>query len=156
MDDQGRSCEAILPIGDSVEAVPGIWPTGSQEGMVLIAAKYEPVVIEAGETVAEVRRGRIAASECTRCHMWDSKFQDSCHFDDDSCSSCGTGILRPDSCSQCGSEEVRQVRLQGCEECIATDLNKEGAAREDEEVLPKHASDIGATKISRGNGRPRR
>ena len=137
VDDQGRSCEAILPIGDSVEAVPGIWPTGSQEGMVLIAAKYEPVVIEAGETVAEVRRGRIAASECTRCHMWDSKFQDSCHFEDDSCSSCGTGILRPDSCSQCGSEEVRQVRLQGCEECIATDLNKEGAAREDEEVLPE-------------------
>ncbi|CAJ1448996.1 unnamed protein product, partial [Effrenium voratum] len=43
VDDQGRSCEAILPIGDSVEAV----------------------VIE-----------------------------DSCHFEDDSCSSCGTGILR--------------------------------------------------------------
>ncbi|CAJ1448521.1 unnamed protein product [Effrenium voratum] len=156
VDDQGRSCEAILPISDSVEAVPGIWPTGSQEGMVLIAAKYEPVVIEAGETVAEVRRGRIAASECTRCHMWDSKFQDSCHFEDDSCSSCGTGILRPDSCSQCGSEEVRQVRLQGCEECIATDLNKEGAAREDEEVLPERASGIGAARISRGNGRPRR
>ncbi|CAJ1456426.1 unnamed protein product [Effrenium voratum] len=153
VDDQGRSCEAILPIGDSVEAVPGIWPTGSQEGMVLIAAKYEPVVIEAGETVAEVRRGRIAASECTRCHMWDSKFQDSCHFEDDSCSSCGTGILRPDSCSQCGSEEVRQVRLQGCEECIATDLNKEGAAREDEEVLPERASGIGAARISRGNGK---
>ena len=156
VDDQGRSCEAILPIGDSVEAVPGIWPTGSQEGMVLIAAKYEPVVIEAGETVAEVRRGRIAASACTRCHMWDSKFQDSCHFEDDSCSSCGTGILRPDSCSQCGSEEVRQVRLQGCEECIATDLNKEGAAREDEEVLPERASGIGAARISRGNGRQRR
>ena len=109
-------------------------------------------MIEAGETVAEVRRGRIAASECTRCHMWD----DSCHFEDDSCSSCGTGILRPDSCSQCGSEEVRQVRLQGCEECIATDLHKEGAAREDEEVLPERASGIGAARISRGDGRPRR
>ena len=45
----GSLMEAVFPVDCGVEAVPGLWTTGAEEGFVLLAHGFEP-----GDVVAEV------------------------------------------------------------------------------------------------------
>ena len=56
--------EAALPIEGAVEAVPGVWPTGTTKGMLLVAARQEAVTIEKGVPVGELRAGAVSSGIC--------------------------------------------------------------------------------------------
>ena len=52
--------EALLPVEGKVEAVPGMWPSGSMTGHALVANPSE----EPGEPVAEIQRGHASMCLC--------------------------------------------------------------------------------------------
>ena len=48
----------------SVEAIPGLWQTGAQEGFVLLAATEEDASLHPRDVVAEVRAGLVETAAC--------------------------------------------------------------------------------------------
>ena len=109
-------CEGVLPIECDVEAVPGVWPTGASEGMVLVTALDEDVVLETGAPVAEVRGGLVDTEVC-QCGCVDTMLRS--RDEKTACEACGVGSPSPaGSCLACGSvKKVAARSLQGCREC---------------------------------------
>ena len=110
-------CEAVLPVDGSVEAVAGIWPTGSREGFMLVTPRQREVVLEKGDVVAEVRRGSIATGTCS-CGAVDTVLTDlEKGF---ACSACSVQQVdfSVHQCSSCGcTGRISALPLQGCRGC---------------------------------------
>ena len=77
-----------------MEAVPGLWQTGAQEGFVLLAAMEEDVSLCPGDVVAEVRAGLVETTACGCGAALSLR-----------CKSCGVSKLvkHEESCFACGS-----------------------------------------------------
>ena len=60
----GSLSEVVLPVECSVEAIPGLWQTGAQEGFVLLTATEEDVSLHPRDVVAEVCAGLVETAAC--------------------------------------------------------------------------------------------
>ena len=60
----GSLGEGVFPVDGPLEAVPGVWPTGGDEGNILVAALDGDTVLEPGSVVAEIRAGRVDTTAC--------------------------------------------------------------------------------------------
>ena len=69
--------EALLPVEGKVEAVPGMWPSGSNAGHALVVnpSEWDSVLLEPGEPVAEIRRGHASMSLCDSCGTVETLFE---------------------------------------------------------------------------------
>ena len=58
--------EALLPVEGKVEAVPGMWPSGSNAGHALVMnpSEWDSVLLKPGEPVAEIQRGHASMCLC--------------------------------------------------------------------------------------------
>ena len=63
--------EALLPVEGKVEAVPGMWPSGSTTGHALVVnpSEWDSVLLEPGEPVAEIQRGHASMCLCEGCSV---------------------------------------------------------------------------------------
>ena len=127
--DAGR-CEAVLPVSGQVEAVPGIWPTGHREGVVLVTPRHQEVVLEKGTVLAEVRRGVVSVGTCD-CGAVDTVLQERKHPEAAaSCAECGTDRVSfsRHSCMACGKVgRYAAFPLQGCHSCTQQHNNRRKA-----------------------------
>ena len=101
--------EAALPIEGSVEAVPGVWPTGASQGMLLVAARDEPVALEKGTPVGELRSGFVSSGTC-ECGTVETILEGDA---EDRCGECGAvnSSLAEQFCQTCGrTGAMRQLR----------------------------------------------
>ena len=108
-------CEAVLPIDGKVEAVPGLWNTGREEGMVLVTPRQEEVCLERGDEVAELRSGHASSGVC-QCGALDAVFGDPVSAEE-GCQDCGFPqvSMAAMTCQTCGtSGRFDAVHLQGC------------------------------------------
>ena len=64
--------EALLPVEGKVEAVPGMWPSGS---CVMNPSEWDSVLLEPGEPVAEIQRGHVSMSFCDDCGTVETLFE---------------------------------------------------------------------------------
>jgi len=64
-------CEVVLPIVGTVEALPGLWPTGDEMGVVCVTG---PGVLRSGDPVAELQVGSASTGICTQCGLLDTCF----------------------------------------------------------------------------------
>ena len=69
--------EALLPVEGKVEAVPGMWPSGSCAGHALVMnpSDWDSVLLEPGEPVAEIQRGHASMSFCDDCGTVETLFE---------------------------------------------------------------------------------
>ena len=69
--------EALLPVEGKVEAVPGMWPSGSTTGHALIVnpSEWDSVLLEPGEPVAEIQRGHASMCLCEGCSVLETVFE---------------------------------------------------------------------------------
>ena len=107
-------CEAIFPVEGETEVVPGLWNTGSREGMVLVVPRHEEVILEAGDQVGELRNGLVASTQCV-CGAVDTVFQSTERKEP--CPECGKAIMsvKTEQCYACGETKGKETyRLQGC------------------------------------------
>ena len=60
-----------------VEAVPGVWPSGSTTGHALIVnpSEWDSVLLEPGEPVAEIQRGHASMCLCEGCSVLETVFE---------------------------------------------------------------------------------
>ena len=108
--------EAALPIEGSVEAVPGVWPTGASQGMLLVAARDEPVALEKGTPVGELRSGFVSSGTC-ECGAVETILEGAA---EDRCGECGAvnSSLAEQFCQTCGRTGAYEATaLQGCRSC---------------------------------------
>ena len=72
-----RAVEALLPVEGKVEAVPGMWPSGSCAGHALVMnpSEWDSVLLEPGEPVAEIQRGHASMSFCDDCGTVETLFE---------------------------------------------------------------------------------
>ena len=111
----------VLPSTDSpVEAVPGIWGTGDESGMLCVIGTDEfDTVIEPGTKVAEVHAASIQTRVCQKCGCQDTDAWIKTSGMKQ-CRACGTGQLGGKSpCRQCsaGPENCCVLGYSGCLEC---------------------------------------
>ena len=107
-------CEAIFPVEGKTEVVPGLWDTGSREGMVLVVPRHEEVILEAGDQVGELGNGLVASTQCV-CGAVDTVFQSTERKEP--CPECGKAIMsvKTEQCYACGETKGKETyRLQGC------------------------------------------
>ena len=108
--------EAALPIEGSVEAVPGVWPTGASQGMLLVAARDEPVALEKGTPVGELRSGFVSSGTC-ECGTVETILEGDA---EDRCGECGAvnSSLAEQFCQTGGRTGAYEATaLQGCRSC---------------------------------------
>ena len=114
------TCETILPVEGKVEAVPGIWDTGLREGLVLVTPRQEPVCLEKGDPVAELRRGLVSAGACS-CGSLETVMESPVDASRTrACAECGQRQVSFNSltCQVCGESGNFEARpLQGCRGC---------------------------------------
>ena len=69
--------EALLPVEGKVEAVPGMWPSGSTTGHALVVnpSEWDSVLLEPGEPVAEIQRGHASMCLCEGCSVLETVFE---------------------------------------------------------------------------------
>ena len=69
--------EALLPVEGKVEAVPGMWPSGSTTGHALVVnpSEWDSVLLEPGEPVAEMQRGHASMCLCEGCSVLETVFE---------------------------------------------------------------------------------
>ena len=111
--------EAVLPItvkGKATpEALPGLWETGQDQGMICVVAGPEGCVVEAGDALASLSPGAAVASGCS-CGTIDMTFVE---YHNRVCQACAA----PEpcavfSCRGCDkTEPVVFSGLQGCAAC---------------------------------------
>ena len=72
-----RMLEALLPVEGKVEAVPGMWPSGSTTGHALVVnpSEWDSVLLEPGEPVAEIQRGHASMCLCEGCSVLETVFE---------------------------------------------------------------------------------
>ena len=125
-------CEAVLPVdGGKVEVVPGVWPTGSHEGMVLVTPQHEEVSLEPGDVVGEIRPGSVASAVC-QCGSVDTILQSTPGDQASRCEDCGIEEVdwSQTACHACGQKDVSVKQpLQGCRTCTRKGPSKRSFGR---------------------------
>jgi hypothetical protein len=102
----------------SLEAVPGLWPTGATEGMICICNLTEvPVPLETGSVAAEVSPGTCSTTLCDRCGRTDT-LAEILTDSSERCGTCNAGFVkREPDCRHCGAKDSSTVSYTGCADC---------------------------------------
>ena len=111
----------VLPCTDNpVEAVPGIWGTGDERGIVCVIGIDEfDTTLEPGTKVAEVHPAAIQTRICQGCGCQDTDAWVKTK-DEPKCGTCGSGkVGGASACRQCGADTAYcgVLGYSGCSEC---------------------------------------
>ena len=94
--------EAVLPVADDQfsvpEASPGLWPSLTNDGYVLVTAGPEGNKITTGDTVAALAAGSARMGQCRECGGLDTLFVPGDLQDCDRCDVCGCVLGRRGTC----------------------------------------------------------
>ena len=115
----GEAQQVVLATDQTaLDTVPGLWPNGAREGMLLVANLEEvDEPLECGTVVGEVVQGPTVTQVCGACAGVDTWLSESSR----KCSQCG--LQEPDhrkpACDICGAEAEQQYQLSysGCSSC---------------------------------------
>ena len=111
----------VLPSTSSpVEAVPGIWGTGDDQGILCVIGTDEfDTVLEPGTKVAEIHSASIQTRVCQSCGCQDTDAWIDAE-EGPKCAGCGTGrVGGPAACRQCSAsaEHCCVLGYAGCMDC---------------------------------------
>ena len=119
----GCDVEVVLPSpGLAVEVVPGLWSTGSVEGLVFVgnATDFDQC-LEKGDRVGGVARAAVQTRVCGECRAEDSEAWVVAPGQA-GCKSCGAHVKKVAlNCRQCGAAgaQVSLMQYAGCGSCAA-------------------------------------
>ena len=111
----------VLPSTSSpVEAVPGIWGTGDDQGILCVIGTDEfDTVLEPGTKVAEIHSASIQTRVCQSCGCRDTDAWIDAE-EGPKCAGCGTSrVGGPAACRQCNAsaEHCCVLGYAGCKDC---------------------------------------